>query len=430
MSVALRIADRVAASGGPRAGLSAYRVLAEKTTDDDVKGRALLAALRCAVALDDREAIATLTSHWNDVATGLYAASIAALCKRLPLVQATALAYAEVKRHVTAHALYTYARCLDTAGDPRAAGAFAEAAERAAKEGAGAIVIASRVRRVAWLARSLATLADALEEASRLDLARLGERDRRAVARVLLCSPSRFVRAGALEVLDARSCARHVEDMDTRLTPLELDRVIAKLQGMPDAQAAARAIVRGPDPEDPRHARAREILAGRFEPNRDLVDDPWSLLLDVAAALRDGTHARAASALRLLAAREERGAWSPVHVWTIAEAALASESAEVRGVAGRLATSRMARGACVPPPRGWLALATALADAGMMEPADLARRAAFAAKEKGAADALVLDLTKAGWELARSGERARAISRLREAKALSSPRGGASNPSR
>jgi hypothetical protein len=261
----------------------------------------------------------------------------------------------------------------------------------------------------------------------------------------MLCSPSRFVRATAISVLDVRSCARHAEEMGERLTPLEMDRLLAALAVLPEARDALRVadrIDRDPDLDaaiaaaatrmprlEEQHTRAREILKGRFEPQRDPIDEPWSLVLDVAAALRDSAHARAAVALRMLAEREERGAWSPVQVWTVAEVALACEDAEVRGVAGRLAASRMARGACVPPPRGWLGLATALANAGMSEPAELARRAAVAAKESGAADALVVTLTKAGWALARSGERGRALARLREAKEISS-RTTASNPSR
>ncbi|MDF2697139.1 MAG: hypothetical protein K0S65_5522, partial [Labilithrix sp.] len=48
----------------------------------------------------------------------------------------------------------------------------------------------------------------------------------------------------------------------------------------------------------------------------------------------------------------------------------------------------------------------------------MARRAAVVAKEPGAAESLGTSLTREGWDLARSGERARAIARLREAKAL------------
>lgn len=445
MSVALRVADRIAVTGGPRAGLSVYRLVAEKTNDGETRGRALLSALRCAVALSDWQAADELIGRWDSVSAGLFSRDVAALVKKMPLVHATKLAHAEVRRHVTAHALYTYARCLDVAGDARAVQAFADAIARAEREGAEAIVTASRLRRVAWLARSLGTLEAALEEASKLDLGKLGERDRVAVARVMLCSPSRFVRATALSFLDPLSCARHAEAMGDALTPLEADRVLAALKPLPEVREAVRAldrIAREPDldaalraaaevqPElAPLHVRARDVLAGRFEPRRETPDDPWSLLLEAAVGLRDADHGRAIDALHALGEREKKGRWSPPQVWTIAEAALDSSSTDVREAAARLVSARMDRGISVPPPRGWLGLAERLAASGFEKPAELARRAAYASKEPRAAAELALSLTRSGWALARSGERSSAVACLREARAVAEKSAGA-NPSR
>ena len=76
------------------------------------------------------------------------------------------------------------------------------------------------------------------------------------------------------------------------------------------------------------------------------------------------------------------------------------------------------------PPRGWLGIAHALGGAGFDDLATHARRLAALAKEPGAAEALGVALTRAGWALARAGHRHReeAIARLREAKSLAATR--------
>ena len=181
------------------------------------------------------------------------------------------------------------------------------------------------------------------------------------------------------------------------------------------------------------HRRAREILAGRFEPHHasaleraphpaasDATASPyaaWTAMLDVVVAMRDRTWGRAADALRRIAERAERGEPLPAQAWTIMQAALGCDDAEVRASAGRAvaATLKTTRAA---PPRGWLALATSLAACGMDELATHPRRAAALAKEPGAEAALALALTRSGWQLALAGERSRAIARLREAKAI------------
>src|SRR6185295_14621581 len=70
VNVGLRVADRVARAGGPRAGLAAYRMLAGKTDDAEVRGQALLAALRCAVAIEDFTAFSDIVEQWEFVSAG------------------------------------------------------------------------------------------------------------------------------------------------------------------------------------------------------------------------------------------------------------------------------------------------------------------------------------------------------------------------
>jgi hypothetical protein len=438
----------------------------------ELRGRAILGGVRCAIAVRDLGAIRDFSLLWQTVDTvdealwdGVFAA-----CKDLSRaglgVCAADLACSEVKRAKTARGLYAYARCLDVGGDPRAAEAFRDALVAAEREGATPIARTCRVRRAAWLARSAEGLSEAIEEAKRVAPADVSPAERLVLARVLLRSPSRFARASALGLLDelvgeglatalARAAivlaARHADDMNDDLTPLEADRLLALFSReaiakdvvrVRDAIRAidrlARAKERKSDAEleaaladaaraDPElailHQRARDILRGRFEPHeasKTTLHPQWTALLDAVVAMRDAAWPRTASSLRRLAESGERGERLPPHAWTVAQAALGTDDAEVRGVAGRLVAAMM-KTTTAAPPRGWLGLASALAACAMDELATKARRSAALAKEAGAAEALSLALTRAGWQLALAGDRAQAIERLREARALSPP---------
>ena len=318
----------------------------------------------------------------------------------------------------------------------------------------------------------------AIEEAKKVTVAEASRAERLVLARVLLRSPSRFARTSAIDLLDALVtasasgapdklgqralvlAARHADDLADDLTPLEVDRLVALFSREPIAKQvvrvrdAVRAIDRlarakttkgdadfesaladaaRSDPElSVLHARARDILRGRFEPaiaSASLIDGPvlgagthplWTAMLDAVVALRDSAWPRAANAVRWLAEAAERGERMPPPLWTIAQTALGTDDAEVRGVTGRLVAAMM-KSTTAAPPRGWLGLAHALGACGMNELATTARRSAALAKEPGAVEALALALTRMGWQLAESGDRARAIERLREARALASP---------
>src|SRR5262245_31715136 len=112
-SAALAVAERVERTGGPRAGLVAWKTLASNTADADVRGRSSFAALRCALALRDLDELAELTILWGSVDRGVWDAPIGALCKELVragiLRCALVLAEAEARRHRTAKSLYCYA---------------------------------------------------------------------------------------------------------------------------------------------------------------------------------------------------------------------------------------------------------------------------------------------------------------------------------
>ena len=503
--VAVGAAERLERSAGPSPGLKVWRRLAANAASAELRGRAILGGLRCAIAMRDLGAIRDLALLWRTVETVDSALwdGVFVTCKdmwRSGLgVCATDLAWSEVKRAPTTRALYAYARCLDVADDPKAAAAFADALASAEQEGATRYVHVCRLRHAAWLARSAGTLRAAIEEAKRVKVADATPAERHVLARVLLRSPSRFARAGAITMLDdvvtaaaadananeggaadasamalARRAlglaARHADDMNDELTPLEVDRLTALFSrepfGKPLARVRhvvlaidrlARANEKKSDTEmevaladaarvDPElailHRRARDILGGRFEAyqphdvsttsitsatSATSAHPQWTALLDAVVAMRDEAWPRAAHALRRLAELAERGQRVPPQVWSTAQAALGSGDAEVRAVAARLVAAMM-KTTTAAPPRGWLALAQVLAVAGMDHLATTARRAAAAAKEPGAADALALTLTRSGWQHALAGDRSQALERLREAKALSPARPAAAAP--
>lgn len=478
--VAIAAAERIERTGGAAAGLAVFRRLATNAGSAELRARAILGGIRCATATNDNTALSELTQLWpaiEAVGEEVWDALFATLKDvwRAGLgTCATELAYAEVRRAMTARALHAYARCLDVGGDPRAATAFGDAIARGEKEGATQLVRACRVRRAAWLARAAETLSEGIEEAKRVVSADATPAERLVLARVLLRAPSRFVRAGAIGMLDdvvkgatagagvkgspdvvraLMIAARHADDMQDEITSLEVDRMAAMLsrEGIAKELAPVRDVVRAIDRlarakeqkshaaldaaledaarGDPEiallHRRARDILRGRYEaydgPGADAAmsgaHPQWTALLDAVVAMRDAAWPRTAHALRRLAELAERGARLPPHGWSVAQAALAVDDGEVRGVASRLVLA-MVRTTTAAPPRGWLGLAHALAAAGMDDLATTMRRSAALAKEPGAAEALGLALTRSGWQLARSGERSRAIARLREARAL------------
>lgn len=454
-SMAIALAERVERSAGPKAGLLAWKTLADTSGPGDTRSRALLAAMRCALAAGEFSEMRELTRLWEFAGPAPFDREVGALVKELArgrqLALATMLAAVEVSRRRSAFALYLHARCLDVAGDARAHDVFGEAVRRAEEEGGGAegIARASRLRRLAR--------APDPEEAAKLDLAKLAPLERITVARARLRSSSRFARTGAIAALDGlvasgdvaiakRALAvagAHVDDAPDLLTPLEIDRLLALFgrdvavalapRGRDLVKAAAAVARAASDAEldaalaeaariDPpmaaNHRRAREILAGRVEPsNAPPSKDPAGLVLDAFAALRDDQTTRAATALVALGDAEERGVRVSAEAWNVARLGLESEHLAVNAAAARLVTAKMRRRSAAPP-RGWLELANVLSARGVHDLADRARRHAVAAKEPGADDALVFALTKSGWEHARRGDRDSALARLREAKAL------------
>lgn len=476
VDVAVGAAERLERTAGPGPGLKMWRRLASSATSLELRGRAVLGGLRCAIKVRDESAIRDLSLLWRTVehVDEEQWNAVFEACKALARAGlgtwATELARSEVMRARTGRGLYALARCLDVAGDAHAIAAFADALSAAEREGATKRANVCRVRRAAWFARSAETLGAAVDEAKRVSVAEATPAQRLVTARVLLRSPSRFARASAIGLLDdlvtsgasagapepaaelARQAlslaAHHADDMNDDLTPLEVDRLVALLSREPVAKELVRVrdVVRAMDRlarakekksdadfeaalddaarADPElailHQRAQDILRGRFEAHessRTAAHPQWTALLDAVVAMRDDAWPRTAHALGRLASFAERGERVPPHAWTIAQAALETTDAEVRNVAGHLVAAMM-KTTTASPPRGWLGLARALAACGLDDLATTARRSAALANEAGAQEALALALTRQGWQLAQAGDSPRAIERLREARAL------------
>ncbi len=435
-------------TAGPKPALLAFKKLAMELTAFDGRGRATLGALRCAAKLEDTEAIDGLSLWWRAITEGDFLADVTELVKELGrrrlFAQAAELAHAEVDRYLSAHALYLYARCLETAGNaPHALTTYAEAATRAKKEGHTDVAATASVRRVVLLAAAPETLPLALIDAAELVAARVEDEVKIALCTVLLASPSRFVRASALASLEevaastgprtedaVRIAARHVDALGDGLSSLEAERAMAVLKLWPNETARAAAMSRlasvqkvatakdGPreaaliaaaeaDNETAEHlVRARAALSGAARgPSAPLAANASSMLraaalgLDAVIAMRDGHESDTARALGDASKLAIDLRPAPPPLWTAAHQALLFASATVRAEGLRLAEALLQTGTGAPP-RGYIAFAAALRGARRPDLALRALRAAYALREKDAADALVTALTTEAWAAA------------------------------
>jgi tetratricopeptide (TPR) repeat protein len=433
-AMALAAAERVERAAGAKAGLVAYRALAANVAAMGPRGRAVLGALRCAVRISDLAAVSALTARWSSIHEGAYFDEIIALANNLQNgghpKAATELAEAEVARFRTARALYLFARCLELNGDPAAPGIFSEAATRADNEGAKALATSARVHRIVWLARSHESFATALDEAVAVDLTDAEPWDTLVVCRARLSSPSRFVRAGALSVLEDLAKgpdsqlaeeamllgATHADAYADELTALEGDRVASLLRHWPiegerDASLARLAAVAKMDLFPQSEEVVRE--ASKMGAPLPLA----SLGLDALRAMQGEKLSEAIAPLREATALVRGARAIPASVWTSAELGLASTSAIVRDDAARLSEALLSEPR-KGPRGGFLPLACALDQGGSVELALRAFRAAHTARESGAREALAQSLIARGWKLASMGRRGEAIQALEEGRQL------------
>ncbi|MDC3962543.1 hypothetical protein KEG38_52485 [Polyangium jinanense] len=470
--IGLGAAQKLETAVGPFVALPAYKRLLVRTAEPSFAARAALGALRCAVRLGEEREIEDIAAYWSTLSgSGPHLPAILELCRQLARFgrksAALTLAGAEVEREESARALYLLGRMLELTGDGDGAFvAFGKAAARAdAEKGAADVAVASRARRVERLLGDRTTAALAVADAASADPAGAPPDHKLVIALGRLRSPSRFVRASGLSLLEElgrdpttslgrlaiRLAAEHADALGDALTPLEADRVAATLRHVPDdaarenalarlaaaqaiaasrGEAQAEAITRAGElaPEIfPLVCRARATLTGGgqgdYGPSPSASTEPSSPSLRLASlglaayvALGKGRPREAAEALTEatdLVTSGGVGVAPPV--WTAARAALGSTEPLARAAGVRLCEVLLS-GPSAAPPGGHSAFALALARAGRTDLAVRAARDAVTGKESSARALLGSILREQGWALAAAGQRELAIAALVEAK--------------
>lgn len=316
--------------GSPRLAMGRFDSVAKRAADPEVRARAALGALRCAVLLDEVNDILNFAILWPEMradATGALADAalefIKTLSRRKRHDIALVLAKAEVERETSARSLYLHARLLERADDRAAFDVYGRAAELAEREPTSPVIaVTARARRIERLAMDPATCAQAALEASAADPTHATPAQKLVIASGRLLSPSRFTRASGLSLLEElgrtarpevaqaaiRVAAQHADRMAEGLSSIEADRVGAALKHWPDRPQRESAIVRllalvriaaarGEDrdrrlieawdaaPEIfPQLCRARAVLTGGGVGSYDSLDDPRAAALPEASA--------------------------------------------------------------------------------------------------------------------------------------------------
>jgi hypothetical protein len=252
--------------GSPRVAMRLFDALAKNSGDPEVRARAALGALRCAVKLDEVNDILNFAILWPEMRadpTGALADDVVDLVKRLVVTKrvdiALALAKSEVERKTSARSLYLYARLLDRTDERAALEVYGRAAEIAEQEpGSPAIAVTARVRRIERLAMDPATCQQAALEAAAANPEAGTPAQKLVIAAGRLLSPSRFTRASGLSLLEElgrtarpeiahaaiRTAAQHADRLAEGLSSIEADRVGAALKHWPDPASRDSALVR------------------------------------------------------------------------------------------------------------------------------------------------------------------------------------------
>jgi hypothetical protein len=268
VSLLLSGAKRIEAAAGARAGLHAYRALAERGPSLDA-ATAHLAAMRCAAELGDDPAFHKLLLSWPQQ-PGAHAERITALAHRLALqdkqnlarilLEAERTRWSEGERTSPAASTALYLAAALAPGEGRA-----ELLRKLATTSKDARLAGKASLRLAELARARGQTAAAADMAREIGVTDAAERIRRA--EILLLSGSRFQRAAAFSELAElvphdeagaiRAAIRGLCCVLPVLTPLEEDRVRAVFARLPDEPKRERWLAfvdaccrRARDPED------------------------------------------------------------------------------------------------------------------------------------------------------------------------------------
>lgn len=470
--LSIAAAEQLERSVGPFVALPAYKRLLVRMPDAAIAARVALGVIRCAGKLGEDRELESAADYWGTLAgAGDHLETIAGFCKTLvregrkwPAVK---LARAEAERDGRARAYYLLARCLEIAGDGGGAlVAFGEAATRADKEqGAADVALAARAKRVERMIGDQTTAKLALADAQAADPTGAPPQSKLAIGLGRLRSPSRFVRASGLSLLEelAREpttrlgklailfAAEHADMLGDDLTPIEADRIAATIGHVTDEAAKEAALARlraaqkiaSTKGEAQKEAillavqaapeieslveRARAILQGSAateqKPPASLSPDKLAsdalracaYAQDALVALTSSRSRDAAVAIHAAGDLVERGCTLSPPLWIAARRGLESTDRNARDAAIRLGTALLAQ-AIAPPIHGFSPLARAFEHAGRRDLAFEAIRAAIAAKEPHALELQGGIVQNEGWALALRGERDKAIAALRAAK--------------
>ncbi len=266
--VGLLAAEQLETSVGPYIALASYKRLLAGPSE--VRARAALGALRCAVSLSDDAEVSALCGPWATAREATRSATplAAQLLRDGKAPLAARLAKAEETRAPRALTAYVRLRAEEHAGliEPAlAVGRWEELSRRAAVEGdasvsthAGAHFVAAALQRARDDADAEIPRERLVEVAVASSLDLVPPALRLSLLRARLLSTSRFQRAGALSALEelgrhgdaplrlevARLAARHLDGMMLQLDAIELDRIGAALKLLPDGEARTSALLR------------------------------------------------------------------------------------------------------------------------------------------------------------------------------------------
>lgn len=262
--IGLRAAEQLETSVGPYVALASYRRLFAGPAD--IRARALIGALRCAIALDDDREIQAAASGLTSAPPTTPSAvpfAIELLLKGKTEL-AIHVAQTEIERTKDPLASYVRARAVEASlsASIDAVALWADVAERGDHHEVHVAVRAQATARyvAACLQRArkdpafelprdrLATLAESAK------LETLGSEQKLLVLRARLLSGSNFHRASALSAVEeiARKsaeparrmaidlAARHFDEMPFHLHAIEIDRIRATIRRHPDEAARSR----------------------------------------------------------------------------------------------------------------------------------------------------------------------------------------------
>ena len=468
--IGLRAAESLEQSVGPYVALASYKRLF--AGPPEVRAKAALGALRCAVALDDEREVVELCPVWQSASESDQSATpiVCELVRRQRPRAALVLASAEEARSGSVRAAYLR-RLVEGELAATIPSELVDGWRRVVAAAAKGEDAALHTHATAHLLRALFDRAsqDPTFALSRAELTTLGEDAKLGLAspaeqllllRARLFSTSRYHRASALSAVEELArraegplrqdavllAARHFGALFTRLDAVEIDRIAATLKHWPDPRDQHLALAQLP-------AWVRLLAATRAGPGsprlQQAIDDLAAHSTEVARAVRVmradddaepasrplGTSAEetlawlGVDASRALAREAQADAERifqqalrslspevglPPALWLAATRALASGDAAVRRAAGAIVDQALSRTASMPP-LPLVDIAGLLSSAGLSEAAGRALAEAGRWNEAGAGALLADETRRAEYEALRRGARSRPFEPLRRA---------------